>query len=492
MTTQKILCLLMALSLVLTACGTTVVDDPKDGSTTTTTTTQVDVGNGTLDEGEGKGEDGTTTTQADAGSETPGEGKGEDTTTKTTDKTAGTTKESGHKTATTSTYPSSTKASTSSKTSTTTTTKGDEDVGYDFFRLGNGLTNSYLKLKNEKKLTIAFMGGSVTYGIGCNDLSKSFRIYVKDWLQKQFPDAAITEINAAYPSACSAYGVYAVDDFVIAKNADLVFLEYGVNDKYAKSRYTIEQVKANYETILRKLYRADATCDVVALYTTDSTIATTAHTEPLYEHAAAQEEVAKYYGIPSINMGWELVDRYALSKGIAAKKWATFFSDSVHATSTGNQGYGKIITECLSSAFSAAKASGVTTIKNKTQPAAKSNDLSMNTKYVKADALRVSSAWKLSSDNGYPVISTGTASADLTYTFVGTGISLFLDGTGWDIEFSVDGGKTQSTGTLTGYYHLPLPIVSGLSNGEHTITIKAPATVTASNKFSIKAILVRQ
>ncbi|MBQ9963945.1 MAG: hypothetical protein IJP14_02365 [Clostridia bacterium] len=432
---QRVLCLLAALALLLTGCGGNEDAVPTDSTTTTQTST---------------------TESKDSGSSQTKD-------TKTTKKTT---------------------------TTTTVTTKGAENVNYEFFRMGDGLKNSYWKLKNEKELTVAFMGGSVTYGVGCDNLSQSFRIIVKDWLKKQFPDATVTEINAAYPSACSAYGVYAVDDFVIAQKADLVFIEYGVNDKYAKSRYTVDQVKANYETILRKLYTADATCDVVALYVTDSSIASNADAEPLYEHAAAQEEVATYYGIPSINVGWKMVKTYALGSGSSSKKWSTFFSDSVHATTTGNQAYGKIITTCLKDAFDAAESSGVFGVTNKTLPAAKSNDLSMKTKYVKADAIALPADWRLSPATNYPYIYTGTAGSELTYTFTGTGISLFLDGTDMTLEYAVDGAAHSQE--ITGYYHLPLPLVSGLSNGEHTITIKAPSTTTAGNTFKIKAILVRQ
>ena len=184
---KRIACVLAALALLLTGCGGNEDAVPTDSTTTTQTST---------------------TESKDSGSSQTKD-------TKTTKKTT---------------------------TTTTVTTKGAENVNYEFFRMGDGLKNSYWKLKNEKELTVAFMGGSVTYGVGCDNLSQSFRIIVKDWLKKQFPDATVTEINAAYPSACSAYGVYAVDDFVIAQKADLVFIEYGVNDKYAKSRYTVDQV----------------------------------------------------------------------------------------------------------------------------------------------------------------------------------------------------------------------------------------------------------
>ncbi|MBQ9963623.1 MAG: hypothetical protein IJP14_00695 [Clostridia bacterium] len=358
---------------------------------------------------------------------------------------------------------------------------------YEFFQMRDGLANTYLKLQNEKELTVAFMGGSVTYGIGCSDISESFRLVVKGWLQEQFPDATITEINAAYPSACSAYGVYAVDDFVIAQDADLVFLEYGINDRYASTRYTIEEVKANYESILRKLYRADPTCDVVALYTTDSGRDLNV---PLYEHVAAQDEVAQYYGIPSINMGWKLRTDCGLTVG-SGEAWNMYFSDGVHANALGNQKYGEIINGCLAQTFEAAKAGSQTEVTAHTIPSQKAAELVMNTQYVKSNTIPLPNDWQVVSGGTYPVVATAVAGSELTYTFKGTGISLFIDGTNMTLEYAVDGGAWQSQ-NITGYYHLPLPLVSGLESREHTITIKAPATTTASNKFKLKAIFVRK
>lgn len=375
---------------------------------------------------------------------------------------------------------------------TSSTSGGNSMTTYDndYFRLGEGLTNTYLKLKANQKLTVAFMGGSVTYGTGCGDRqTQSFRVLVINWLKQQFPGAQIAEVNAAYPSACSAYGAYCVDEKVIAHGADLVFIEYAINDYYAKSRYSASSLKAHYETIVRKLRTANPRCDIVALYTTDKA---QDMSQKLFSHAAAQESVAKHYGIPSINMGWQLRTQLKLvSASGVASKWSTYFSDSVHANANGNRVYADIIIECLQKAFTAAEASNAAAIVNHTIPSAQNSGLLMNTDYVAADELTVPSKWSLLPSPYYPRLVTTTPGAELSYTFTGTGISLFIDASGITLEHAVDGGDWSSQ-KVTGYYHLPLPMVEGLPYGEHTITIKAPAETSGTKSFTVMAILVRK
>ena len=441
---KRISCFVLALLLLCTACGGATTDGHEQGGTTS------EVG--------GSADNGTTQSAVDGGDDNTSLNSGAST--------------------------SSTTSSTGGGNSAVT------NYDNDYFRLGNGLSNTYVKLKTKKKLTVAFMGGSVTYGTGCSDRqTQSFRVLVINWLKQQFPDAQITEVSAAYPSACSAYGAYAVDEKVIAQGADLVFVEYAINDYYAKSRYSAASLKAHYETIIRKLRKSLPSCDVVALYTTDKA---QDMSQKLFAHAAAQESVAKHYGIPSINMGWQLRTQLNLvsSSGVASK-WSTYFSDSVHANANGNRVYADIIIECLQKAFTAVQKAGVAAVVNKTMPTAQNSGLVMNTDYVAADELTVPAKWSLIPSPYYPRLVTTTPGAELTYTFTGTGISLFIDASGITLEHSVDGG-TWSTQTVTGYYHLPLPMVEGLPYGEHTITIKAPPETSGTKSFTVMAILVQQ
>ena len=367
--------------------------------------------------------------------------------------------------------------------STTTTTKGNDTVNYDneYFRLGDGLANTYLKLKNEKELTVGFMGGSVTYGVGCTDITKnSFRAHVIAWLQEQFPDAKITQVNAAYPSACSAYGVYCVNEFLTPAKADLVFIEFAINDVYASSVYDCTDVSVQYESILRQLRTFDPTCDAVALYVTD---ANQDMTTPLYSMAAVQEEVAKHYGIPAINVGWQLRKKWGLqntrSNGALSSRWLNFFADIVHPSDNGMKGYADIIIDCLETAFKAA-ASAKSVVKH-AMPAAKNSGLILKTDYVNAAEITAPSGWTLKTSDIVPNLEANAAGSQLSYTFTGTGISLFLGGAAY--EYSVDGGAWKAGASGAGNH--PACVVEGLVAGKHTIIFRA------TGSFIIRAILVR-
>lgn len=463
---KRILCLALALLLLFTACGPTA-----DGDETTTTTESATAStddNATTGEGFS-----TEQTNGTGGSSGITDASGTSTGSTTTSTTVG-----GNKDATTGT--------TTGTSAAPTTTGGNSSVSQydnDYFRLGNGLANTYLRLKNEKKLTVAFMGGSVTYGTSCDDPeTNAFRSLVVAWLKQQFPDAQITQVNAAYPSACSAYGVYAVDEKVIDQGADLVFVEYAINDRYARSYYDLNSSKANYETILRKLRQADPTCDVVALYVTNKG-------NDYIDYMNGQEAVAQHYGIPSIDIGNYLRDKTGMTTAANSTAftnlWNTYFADSAHANVAGHAKYGEILIESLEKAFTAAKEAGVTAITKKTMPTAQNIGLMMNTAYIDADEIPAATGWTLTGSGRFKNL---VANAEFTYTFTGTGISLFLQAaSGTSFQYAVDGGTMQTVSIASGNtYHLPLPVVEGLTSGQHTITFKVPTAGT----MKISAILV--
>lgn len=369
-----------------------------------------------------------------------------------------------------------------------------DNTKYDgeYFTLRDGLTNSLKKLSREKKLSVAYLGGSITYGVGTTDVNtKSFRVLVNDWISKSFSGAEITEINAAIPSACSALGAYCIESDIIAHNPDLVFIEYALNDSYAGAKFSSADASAHMETIVRKILNANPACDIVFVYTTDSgrNMST-----PLYETAAAHEKIAEHYKIMTVNAGWQLRKETGLAtagtNGQLSQRWLAYFSDSCHPTDRGNSKYAELIIKALTAAFKAGKDSGVTVIKQ--LPAAKNSNLYMNTRYIKTDSVDISgsvgwqkssSQWSDFSQYSEGHIFTSAADNELTVNFEGTSFGI-LGPTNREVTYSVDGGAWQSVN----FNSHPNPLVSGLANGKHTIKIKASGA--DSKTFAIAAFLI--
>ena len=351
------------------------------------------------------------------------------------------------------------------------------DFDGDYFTLRNGFANSYKKLKNSEDITIAFLGGSITYGVGASDLSKSFRVLVENWLEENY-NVNVTGVNAAIPSAASAHGAYCIDTDVLPKNPDIVFIEYAINDKYARSKYSNEDFSVHMETIVRKIRTIKPDCDIAFLYTTDSDISLTT---PLFSQAEVHEEVAKHYGVTTINIGYGLRKSKGLIKGTSTPadegRWKQFFTDACHTADNGNKVYAEIINECLAAGFKAAENNVKT---NYDLPKQLNEELLMDAKYIRTNTISLDnmSGWqKCTTPWVYfdEYIKTDSADSEFVYTFEGTSFGI-IGPTNTEYTFSVDGGEwTEYT-----FNSHPQPLVSGLEKGEHTIKIKGASMMIAA------------
>lgn len=356
----------------------------------------------------------------------------------------------------------------------------------DYYTLRNGLTNTYNKIKDGKNITMAFMGGSITYGIGTTNLAYSFRNLTENWLESQY-GISITQYNLAIPSACSDVGAFAVEEDVLAHNPDLVFVEYAINDKYAKALYTQDEISANIETIIRKIRINNPNCDIVLLYTTDSNVS---YTDPFFTESALHEAVAKHYGVMSVNIGHALRQTKQLTH-LQAENWNDYFYDMCHTNEGGNKVYAEVIKEAMLSAFRAEDEEILTNI---SLPEPKNENLPMNSLYVKTANVSIegstgfkkaSTQWDVFSQyQGY--IYTDTSNNELVYTFTGTSFAV-LGFTSKEFTYSLDGGAWQSFAKFNSH---PQPIVENLEYKEHTIRVKISNPDNA--KIIISAFLIGQ
>ncbi len=225
------------------------------------------------------------------------------------------------------------------------------------------LLNTLYALQTNKKLTVGYFGGSVTAGTGASDAkTTSWRGITNSWLKRYFYRATITEVNATIGNTGSAFGAYRVDEHLINKNPDLVFIEFAVND-------TIDFVNgsrvygsnSNYvyiETMLQKLYSANANVDIVFVLT--------GNFEYLKTEADGGEifgqqyiDIAQYYNIPVIRVGTALAETIKAENGgvfpekdgsaypALWQKYAKSANDNVHPNDEGYKIYGDTVTAWL-------------------------------------------------------------------------------------------------------------------------------------------------
>jgi len=349
------------------------------------------------------------------------------------------------------------------------------------YRIRNGLPNTFLKLKKRQPLNIAYLGGSITAAKdGWRDQSLA-------WLKKEYGNEAITGINAGLPGTGSDLGAFRVGPQVLVLNPDLVFIEFAVNDG-SKPKKLIHQTM---EGIVRQIRRHNKKTEICFVYTIAMEMLPNMQKGKLPSSAAAMEEVADYYGIPSITFGFTVANEVSLGKMVFKGKKEDFptqmvFSpDGVHPyTDTGQKVYAEVLGSSLKSIF---QQTSIKTTKYKLKvPNDPKNWENATLKPISPEMKRGN--WKMDSFKGDELRSSlitlmgGVSKADkpgssLIVKFKGTTIGLMdIIGPGsGSCDVIVDGKLTEEKIRFDKYcttYRLHYFILPELPMGEHTVEFR--------------------
>ncbi|MDB6175664.1 MAG: acyl-CoA thioesterase [Chthoniobacteraceae bacterium] len=155
-----------------------------------------------------------------------------------------------------------------------------------------GLPNFFAKLKvPNAEMKVGYLGGSITAQAGWRPKSLAH-------FQATYPAVKFSEINAAIGGTGSDLGVFRLKQDLLDLNPDLLFVEFAVNDAGAEP----EQIVRCMEGIVRQTWRALPQCDICFVYTLSEAIAGPMMEGKYPRAASTMEQVAEYYGIPSIHM----------------------------------------------------------------------------------------------------------------------------------------------------------------------------------------------
>lgn len=144
------------------------------------------------------------------------------------------------------------------------------------------------RASNGEKLTIAFLGGSITQGSVASgpELCYAYRVY--RWWCDTFPKASFTYVNGGIGGTTSQFGVARADSDILAYEPDFVIIEFSVNDD------STEHFKETYEGLVRKVYSSPKKPAVMIVHNV------------CYDNGANAQlmhgEVARHYEIPAVSM----------------------------------------------------------------------------------------------------------------------------------------------------------------------------------------------
>ena len=198
----------------------------------------------------------------------------------------------------------------------------------------DGIGNTLAKLAAGESVNVAFLGGSIT------ETGDGWRPQTTAWFRKNWPNAKITEIHAAIGATGSEIGVYRMDRDVLKYRPDLLFVEFAVND----GGCTPENIWKQFEGIIRKTWKANPRTDIIFCYTIVSSMIDGCRKGDLPAMAAAMEQIADFYGIPSINFGPRVVklldeDKLVFKADSAPAGKILFSKDGTHPIASGSALY---------------------------------------------------------------------------------------------------------------------------------------------------------
>ena len=160
------------------------------------------------------------------------------------------------------------------------------------YHVRSGIGHVMEKIRAKRGVKIAYFGGSITEMDGWRRMSR-------EWLQERYPACTFTEIAAAIGGTGSSLGAYRFSQDVLDKKPDLVFVEFATND----SNDAIENIWRNFDGFIRQAWKRNPEIDFVFTYTITQAMEADYVAGKYNRAASAMEQLADYYGIPSICFG---------------------------------------------------------------------------------------------------------------------------------------------------------------------------------------------
>ena len=204
-------------------------------------------------------------------------------------------------------------------------------ISNSFVQIGNTyrLEKKLAQMSRGEKTTIAYIGGSITEGIsaGANDC---YAILSYNYLSNTYGTGDnVQYINAGLSGTPSVLGTLRVERDILSKDADIVFIEFAVNDGQ-------DQVhKESYESLIRTILSWENEPAIILLFTV---------LENGYSAQAHMKQLGEYYELPMISVADALTPEFDAGRMV----WADYSDDSSHPHVDGH----KLVSEFIENYFS--------------------------------------------------------------------------------------------------------------------------------------------
>lgn len=152
------------------------------------------------------------------------------------------------------------------------------------FRIRRAMRKAHM----SGKLTVGFIGGSITQGSLASQHHECYAARVLEWWERKFPGCDIKYVNAGIGGTTSHFGAARVQSDLLDAMPDFVIVEFSVNDE--DNDFFME----TYEGLVRKILSAPSAPGVMLVHNVR------------YDNGISAEEhhgrVGKYYNLPCVSM----------------------------------------------------------------------------------------------------------------------------------------------------------------------------------------------
>lgn len=183
------------------------------------------------------------------------------------------------------------------------------------------------------RMTMAFLGGSITQGSVSTQYTNCYAYLVFDWFVKRFPKTAFTYINAGVGGTTSQFGVARVEEDVLLYKPDFVSIEFSVNDE------NTDFYQETYEGLVRRVYGNIGEPAVILIHNI------------CYDTGVSAEEkhreIGAHYDLPSVSMKTTIYPQVV--SGVIENRQIT--PDDLHPNTDGHALLAEVITDFLDKVY---------------------------------------------------------------------------------------------------------------------------------------------
>lgn len=180
-----------------------------------------------------------------------------------------------------------------------------------------------------ERLTVGFIGGSITQGFSATDPGKCYAARTVAWLRKIYPNTEFAYVNAGIGATDSLFGAARVQEDLLRRLPDLVFVEFSVNDE------SMSHYRETYEGLVRQIYGSSSHPAMVLLHSVYYDSGRSA----AYYHA----QIGRHYDLPCISMQNSIYPAVVAGRLPAEKITADF----LHPNDLGYELMASVITNFL-------------------------------------------------------------------------------------------------------------------------------------------------